>query len=139
MPSASYELEVVTPEGQGFHGLVNSAQLPGVDGSFGILARHAAMLAAVECGVLKLELDSGESKSFAIGEGFVEVSGGSTKVLTEFQDEAGAIDEERAHKSRERAKERLKHRGDSNLNVLRAEAALRRAIARLSALGKPSI
>ena len=64
--------------------------------------------------------------------GFAEVSNDKVSVLVEAAEKAGDIDLDRARKALEKAKERLaKERGTKDIDVLRAENALKRAIARL--------
>ncbi len=131
MTLPAYALEIITPEGPAFRGLVRKLRLPGMDGSFGILARHAPLIGALGVGLLKMELEDGKTRTFAIGEGFAEVHEKGARILTDFANEPGDIDVERARAAEQRARERLKQRRDSNVDFARAEAALRRAILRL--------
>ena len=130
--ASAFELKIVTPEGPAFTGQVQSLRLPGVDGDFGILGRHAPLLSALQAGVVEVVDGSGQKNVYAVGDGFVEVGGGHVSLLTDFVNLAGEVDVERAEKARERAKERLRQTG-TELDLPRAEAALGRAIARLSA------
>ena len=127
----AFALKIVTPEGPAYAGQVQSLRLPGEDGEFGILARHAPLLAALAAGVIELVDDGGNKKVLAVGDGFVEVGGGEVSVLTDFVNLAGEVDVERAEKARARAEERL--RRIDNLDETRARAALMRAMARLRA------
>jgi F-type H+-transporting ATPase subunit epsilon len=131
--ASPFQVEVVTPDGVVYQGDVQSLQLPGTDGSFGILARHAPLLAALEVGVAKVVDPSGTAQMWALGEGFVEVSRQSTKILTDFADEGGGVDRQRAEAAEKRARERLASRA-ADLDRVRAEAALHRAMARLKVL-----
>ena len=91
-----FDLEIITPEGSTFQGQTVSLQLPGSDGSFGVLARHASLLGALAVGPLRMTSRAGDQRILAIGEGFVEVLGGRVRVLTDFAEEAGGIDAPRA-------------------------------------------
>lgn len=141
MASAAFDFEVITPEGSAFKGRVTSVRLPGKDGSFGVLARHAPLVGALVPGPLIVEGEDGKSSVFATGEGFVEVSrekdardgkdGSSVRALVDFCEPKEEIDVARARKAKARAQERLKSR-DSKVDPARAEASLRRAAARLT-------
>ena len=47
---ASFQLDIVTPEKTVYSGEIEHFQAPGVDGSFGVLARHQPLLAALGIG-----------------------------------------------------------------------------------------
>jgi F-type H+-transporting ATPase subunit epsilon len=64
--------------------------------------------------------------------GFVEVIDNVARVLAETAEDGEHIDVLRAKAAKERAERRLQARED-NLNLTRAELALKRAIARLKA------
>ena len=131
---AAFTLDIVTPERTVFSGSVESLQAPGSRGSFGVLARHAPMIAALQVGTLQfLEEGGSEARLLACGGGFVEVQGDRVTVLAEVAEFSDEIDPERAQAARERAEERLKRRGD--VDSARAEAALRRALNRLRISG----
>ena len=73
----------------------------------------------------------------AVTTGFAEVSNDKVSVLVETAEKAGDIDVDRARKAVERAKERLaKERATEDIDFLRAENALKRAIIRLKVAEK---
>ena len=127
----AFDLEVITPDGASFRGRAVSVRLQGKDGNFGVLARHAPLVAALETGVGRIELESGAREQLALGEGFVEVAKGKVRVLADFCNSKPQIDVARAAESEKRARERLKARAE-NVDHARAEAALRRALVRLT-------
>jgi len=128
---SAFDLEVITPDGVFFCGRAVSVRLQGKDGNFGILARHAPLVAALETGIGRIELESGVREQLALGEGFVEVAKGKVRVLADFCNSKPQIDVARAAESEKRARERLKARAE-NVDHARAEAALRRALVRLT-------
>lgn len=132
--SGIFELFVVTPDGPLFQGRVRSLRLPGVDGSLGILPRHASMIAVLQCGILRVVHGDGELEQMAIGEGYAEVRRGQVRVIVNFLNERPDVDEDRAHGAMKRALTRLEEREES-IDVARAEAALCRAIVRLKVCG----
>ncbi len=125
---ADYPLRVVTPERVLFSGPVSSLRAPGSEGSFGVLARHAPMVAALKTGTLSF-VEEGGRRSLAVSGGFVEVSGGGVAVLAETAEYDSEIDVPRAETARERARQRLSSQID--IDVERARAALLRALTRL--------
>ena len=127
----AFDFEVITPDGATFRGRAASVRLQGKDGSFGILARHAPLVAALETGIGRIELEGGKKEQLALGEGFVEVSQGKVRVLADFCNTKQQIDVARAAESEQRARERLKTRAE-HVDHARAEAALRRALVRLT-------
>ncbi len=135
----SITLRVITPDNIVLDTEASSVQIPGLDGAVGILARHAPMVAALDSGRLHWTSNGGEDDMFVSG-GFAEVRANTVRVVTEASERPEAIDIERASQAAERAKERLKNRrveeGSAEFDVLRAEAALRRAMMRVFVAGK---
>ena len=64
-------LDILTPEKKLYSGEATLVQLPGVDGSFEILNKHAPIISALGKGVVKVNDASGTHK-FTITGGFVE-------------------------------------------------------------------
>ncbi|MCK6561337.1 F0F1 ATP synthase subunit epsilon [bacterium] len=125
----SYLLEIVTPASKVFSAQVNAVVAPGEAGYFGVLPHHTNMLATLKVGYLKVEIGD-QTKYFAISGGIAEVMPSGVKILAEAAEPASAIDAERARQAKERAERRLQE-GRKQWDVLRAEAALARAINRL--------
>jgi len=66
-------LEILTPEKKLFSGNVQGVQLPGVDGLFEILDKHAPLVSALGIGNVKVLQKGAAAESYAIQGGFVEV------------------------------------------------------------------
>jgi F-type H+-transporting ATPase subunit epsilon len=79
------ELEILTPEKKLFSGKVYGVQLPGIDGSFEILEKHAPLVSALGNGNVKVLNDkSGNNNtSYQIKGGFIEVLNNKVVVLVE--------------------------------------------------------
>jgi F-type H+-transporting ATPase subunit epsilon len=135
-------LRVITPDRIVVDEPVESVQLPALDGSMGVLPRHAPMVAALQAGVLRYRPKSGAAganeKVLFVSDGFAEVNGALLRVVCEAGETAGEIDEARAKEAEQRARERLAKHGnggsESEFDQARAEAALRRAMMRLRVL-----
>jgi len=131
-------LRVITPERIVLDARVTSVRLPGVDGSIGVLPRHAHMVAAIDVGLLHYTQE-GIEHVLLVTEGFAEVKDDTLRVVCEAGERPAEIDEERARAAEARARERLTRlRGVDEapepVDLLRAEAALRRALVRLEVL-----
>jgi F-type H+-transporting ATPase subunit epsilon len=70
---AVFAFEVLTPDRTVVSTEVEYAQLPGLDGQFGILAGHQPIMAALGIGVLEFGPFQGRRRKIALGGGFVEM------------------------------------------------------------------
>ena len=76
-------LEILTPEKKIFSGDVYGVQLPGIEGMFEVLEKHAPLVSALKAGKLKILKDKTATSSYEIKSGFVEVLNNVTSVLVE--------------------------------------------------------
>jgi F-type H+-transporting ATPase subunit epsilon len=76
-------LEILTPERKIFSGEVYGVQLPGINGLFEVLDKHAPLVSALKNGKLKILKDKTNTDSYTIQAGFVEVLNNKTTVLVE--------------------------------------------------------
>jgi len=129
---AQIHLEVVTPTGPVVSDDVDIVTAPGVGGEFGVLANHAPFLSTIKIGTLSFKKDK-ETKYLMVSGGFSEVSNNKITLLVESAEYGHEIDVDRALRARERAEKRLAQAESKSekINRARAEAALRRAIARI--------
>jgi F-type H+-transporting ATPase subunit epsilon len=79
------ELEILTPVKKLFSDTVYGVQLPGIDGSFEVLDKHAPLVSALKAGNLKVLKDRNMKSisNFSIQSGFVEVLNNKVTVLVE--------------------------------------------------------
>ena len=79
------ELEILTPVKKLFSDTVYGVQLPGIDGSFEVLDKHAPLVSALKSGNLKVLKDKSMKNvsHFSIQSGFVEVLNNKVTVLVE--------------------------------------------------------
>ena len=70
---STYLLIVLTPDGKIFDNPVDEVVAPGATGMFGVLDKHAPMVAALKKGILKIKQNSAE-KFFAVEGGILEVA-----------------------------------------------------------------
>jgi len=76
-------LEILTPEKRLYSGEVYGIQLPGIDGKFEVLNRHAPIVSALSKGNVKVIKDKNTFTNFAIESGFIEVLNNKATVLVE--------------------------------------------------------
>ena len=76
-------LEILTPEKKIYSGDVYGVQLPGIDGLFEVLDKHAPLVSALGKGKLKILKDKSSTESFQIQGGYVEVLDNNATVLVE--------------------------------------------------------
>jgi F-type H+-transporting ATPase subunit epsilon len=77
------QLDILTPEKKIYSGNVYGIQLPGTEGSFEVLDQHAAMIASLGKGKMKILTDKNNSTSYEINSGFIEVLNNKATVLIE--------------------------------------------------------
>ncbi len=134
--SNNLRLRIVTPESTLVDTEVRTVRFRGLDGEYGIQANHAPLMTGTAPGVLHYEAADGEDKKLIVTEGFVEIRDNTMSVICEAGEDLHEIDLERARAAEQRARERLRDRASlQSEDVIRAEAALRRALARQLAAG----
>ncbi|MEA1968934.1 MAG: F0F1 ATP synthase subunit epsilon [Thermodesulfobacteriota bacterium] len=124
-------LEVVTPDKAVVSEDAQIVMAPGTEGEFGVLTGHTTFLTSLKTGTLRYTDASGKERCVFVNGGFAEVLPNKVTLLAETAERRKNIDVERAAKAKKRAEERLVKSGP-DIDMMRAEAALRRAIHRLS-------
>ena len=99
-------LEIVTPERAVVSEQIDEVQIPGAEGSFGVLPGHTPLLATLQVG--ELWYRRGEETSYvAVSFGFAEVPPDRVTILAQIAESAEDIDVTRAEEAERRAKTRL--------------------------------
>ncbi|MAU94045.1 MAG: ATP synthase F1 subunit epsilon [Planctomycetes bacterium] len=133
---STLSLSIVSPEKSVLEAEVGSVQIPGAEGMFGVLPRHAQLVSLTASGLLSAVAADGKIIEMLIHGGFAEISGDAVVILSRSAEKVSDVDVERAQQAAKRARERLSSK-DSAIDVSRAGAALRRALLR-ERLGKRS-
>ena len=128
-------VEIITPSKRIFKGEVKSVTVPGTLGNFQVLYNHAPLLSTLEIGKIKICGLNDKEIEYATSGGTVEVSDNKILILADSAESSEEIDIERAKKSYERAKERLAAGNKGDVDILRAELSLQRAINRMKMVG----
>lgn len=76
-------LEIITPEKKVFSGEIKSAVLPGTEGKFGILNKHASMISTLKKGKIKVVDAQQQIHTFEINGGVAEMHANNLTVLAE--------------------------------------------------------
>ena len=135
MEEKIFQLDIVTPRKTIFSGKVVSVSAPGELGGFQVLVDHAPLLSSLVIGQIKVTDKNGNTEWYATTGGFLEVRNNRVILLAETAEKASEINVKRAEAAHDRAKERL-HKRESGTDLVRAEAALQRALNRLRIAGK---
>lgn len=130
--------EVITPEKVVFRGEVDMVIAPGVEGEVGILPLHAPFFTQLAIGELRVKFrEDGKEKEdyIAVHGGFMEVFEDKVTVMASAAELAREIDIERAKRAAAEAEALLAEKREG-LEHIRADAALRRARARVKIVGR---
>lgn len=106
--SNTFKAQLLTPDGSKFDGEVQSATLPGVNGSFQILFNHAPIVSALGIGRIVLVDKDKQESLYAVTGGFVEMNENILTILAEKAEEKTEIDKEEARQYRNEIKSKLK-------------------------------
>jgi F-type H+-transporting ATPase subunit epsilon len=101
-----FELTIVTPHGEAWHGQADGVVLPGSEGDFGVLPNHERFLTPLRVGEVVIT-EGGRALYAAIADGFAEVRGEQVSVMVDSCELASDIDVARAERARERAEQGL--------------------------------
>src|SRR6516164_10105728 len=86
---ATFLMNLVSPEWLLFAEQVNQADLPGLEGDFGVLSGHAPIVAVLRPGLVTA-INGGERRRFVVLGGLAEFS---SEALTVLADTASAVEE----------------------------------------------
>ena len=129
-----FELSIVTPAGTAFEESVTTVVLPGTEGQFGVLPGHVRFLTPLVIGEAVIQTPRG-ARYAALSDGFAEVTQDHVTVMVDTCELGSDIDVARAERAKVRAEQALvaarQSAHDESL-FRREEAALRRAINRIS-------
>jgi F-type H+-transporting ATPase subunit epsilon len=112
---------------------VSKLVVPAADGQITVLPHHAALMSSLSIGEM-LVYHGDQMEAVAIHGGFFQVLNDHVSVLADAAETSDMIDEARAEAARERAERRLQGRDQDlhgGLDVLRAQLAVQRALARV--------
>lgn len=127
-----FQLRIVTPDRIFYEGAVDMIEFNTTEGEIGVLPGHIPLTVIVKPGIITIHEPEG-NKEAALHSGFAEILPDGVTILAEIVEWPEEIDQERAEAARARAEERLQNK-DADIDVLRAQTALLRAMARIEVL-----
>jgi F-type H+-transporting ATPase subunit epsilon len=122
-------LEIVTPQATVFSEDVHMVTLPAIDGEMGVYPQHVRLITQIVPGEILVTVD-GANRSFAVGEGLVEITADRVSIITDMAIAAEQINEALVEAARERAAARLRDKL-SDEEVASVNASLTRSLAQL--------
>jgi len=128
----SFDVEVLTPEGEVFNGEVRQVSTRTAVGEIGILANHAPLLAALRPTELRLHVSDTETKRYAQAHGWLQVFGNHACLLVEEAIEPAELDAATLKEQLADAEQRLADSQDGSGARARAEKDRARAEAFLA-------
>lgn len=123
-------LRVVTPERLLLDEEVSEVTAPGTAGEFGVLPNHITFLSSLQPGRLTYKQE-GQTRTIFVSGGFAEVVNNVMTVLADSAEFADEIDLELARAALREAEESLKLLSPTDSSFVEAQAAQRRAQARV--------
>ncbi|MCY9660448.1 F0F1 ATP synthase subunit epsilon [Paenibacillus chondroitinus] len=133
---STFLLEIVTPERKVYAEQANMLVAKGVEGELGILPNHIPLVTPLKISSITVKKQGSKDEIIAVNGGFMEVRKDKVVILAESAELPEQIDVDRARAAKERAEKRLAETKQDNVDFKRAEAALQRALNRISVSGK---
>ena len=116
-----FQVEIITPDRVFYHGDASMIEFTTTEGEIGVYKDHIPLTTVLAPGIVTITEPEG-AKRAVVHAGFAEILGDKVTLLAE-------VDLDRARRAEDRARDRL-NRKDANLDVVRAELALKRALVR---------
>lgn len=123
------KLKIVAPERIFYEGDTTFLEFTTTEGDMGIYPNHIPLTAIIAPGVLRIH-EGDSAKEAALLSGFVQILQDEVTILAESVEWPDEIDANRAKEAEIRAKRRIEE--GSNIDMNRAELALKRALIRQS-------
>ncbi|HAV19492.1 MAG TPA: ATP synthase F1 subunit epsilon [Firmicutes bacterium] len=128
------KLVILTPRKKFFEGEIDLLNIVTLAGEIGILPGHYPLISVVKTGSIHMKIGD-KVHFFATSGGVISVEKDRTVLLLEAIERPEDIDIKRAEEAKKRAEELLKQQS-GEVDVLRAQAALSRALNRIEVYQK---
>ena len=132
---AEINLEIITPEKIIYKDTVDSITVPGTKGMFQVLKDHAPLMSTIEIGVITFK-KADDNEYLTTAGGTIEVLNNNVLILADSVEVIEDIDIDRAERAKTRAEENIKKKKEEEIDFVRADLALKRAINRINAREK---
>lgn len=134
MADKTFNLQIISPTRVFFDESVDMVEMRTTEGEIGVLAGHIPLTAILEPGELTIH-QKGQNRIAAMLDGFVEIRKDRVTVLAEACEWPEEIDVHRAEEAKLRAERRIKS-GEREVDMVRAELALKKALTRIDLAGR---
>lgn len=128
-----FELEIISPDRIFYQGKASMVELNTSEGEIGVYKDHIPLTTILVPGIVTITEASGK-KEAAVHAGFIEILKEKITILAEIAEWPEEIDVNRANEAKLRAERRIQTH-TSDVNVTRAEMALRKALIRIELAG----
>lgn len=125
-----FDLEIVTPDRLFFSEKVERVIVRGLEGDLAVLKGRTPITTPLKIGQIRITQD-GQERIAAVVNGYISVLGDKTTIVTEAAEWPEEIDVNRAEEAKRRAEELIQKKNDE-VDIIRAELALKRALNRLN-------
>ena len=127
----TFTLEILTPNGEIYNGNAVSVVLPGEEGEFGVLAKHASMTTLLTSGVVDVEKEDKSVEAIVINWGVVQVDEEKVIILVEGAADIRGANESEIAKALEDAKKLIADVADSSSAIASVSARIESAAQKL--------
>lgn len=129
-----FTLKIITPNRVFYEDQVSMVEFNTTEGEIGVYKRHVPTTVIISPGILTITEAEG-TREAALHAGFAEILQDEVIIMAEIIEWPHEIDLSRAEAARARAEERLSSKTPET-DLLRAETALQRALARIHVIDK---
>jgi len=127
----TFKLEILTPNGEIYNGPAVSVVLPGEEGEFGVLAKHASLTTLLTSGVVDVEKEDKSVETIVINWGVVQVDEEKVIILVEGAAAIRGDNESEIAKALEEAKKLINDIADSSSAIASVSAKIESAAQKL--------
>ena len=128
-----FKVQIITPDRIFYEGESNFIEFTTVAGEVGVYANHISMTTVLAPGVVTIH-NGEEEVVAAVHAGIAEILGDKVTLLAEIAEWPDEIDVNRAEAAKDRAEDRIANK-TADVDVARAEFALRKALIRIDVAG----
>jgi len=132
-----FHLRILAADRMFYDGECVSLCIPTIDGNYVVMANHQNMIATIVAGTISYKPSENVTELASVPEGVIKIEDNDVLILTDTAEHPDEIDENRAKRDAEEAKEAILQKRSIS-EYKEAEARLARALTRLKTKGKVS-
>lgn len=127
--ASKFNIEIIASDHPFYEGECEMLVFPGIDGEYGILANHQAMVTCLKAGEMRFLVDGGWHYA-AVSDGIIDIMPGKVVILADTIERPEDIDLHRAEEARLNAEEKMRQKL-STMEYYQTMTALNRAMNRI--------